>query len=307
MTHQNNPKYAFYYLLSLAGLIFMAISVGIIAFQIIDKTVYDALSPNNNYSDGPLKFAISALLIATPIFYLISGLIAKGLRKEEISKESSLRRWMIYIIIFAASLIILGVFIGTINSFLAGELTWHFILKALTILIIATAVFSFYFYDVRRQDLKKTKVVKIFFWASLAIVVAAFVSSWFFVESPQTTRAKRLDQLVISNISNLQSAVNMYYERYQKLPADLAELTSDKNIYIDTKSLIDSENNQPINYRKIDDTNFEICATFRLIGDNNASSYVYVAPVTNYPNFNNHQAGYQCFNNQATSLIKPVK
>lgn len=85
-TNKQNAKYTFYYLLSLVALVFMAQGVGAIVFSIIDKTVTDVLNNTAGNFDSQLKFAISALFIAAPIFYLITSLIYKGLRQGELDK-----------------------------------------------------------------------------------------------------------------------------------------------------------------------------------------------------------------------------
>jgi len=75
----NAAKIAFYYLLSLVALLFMSISVGIIVFQIINKNIFDALNRISDVSQEPLKFAISALIISTPLFYVTMRQIFKNL------------------------------------------------------------------------------------------------------------------------------------------------------------------------------------------------------------------------------------
>ncbi len=303
MTENNNAKYAFYYLLSLVSLIFVSISVGLVAFAIIDKTVADALMIGSYYNhDGQLKFAISALLIAAPIFYLVSRLIARGLKKEDLPITSGVRRWLTYFILFVSSMIILGVFIGVINNFLSGELTSRFILKAATIFIISSLVFSYYFYDIKRTDLVKSdKVVKIFFFASLALVLAAFIAAWFFVESPKEARDRRLDQIVINNMSSLESAVNSYYERNDTLPADLTVLENDLNIYLDKQALIDPETKEPIEYKIIDEDSFAFCATFRTSSQDFGA---YDRPM--YIGTKDHEAGYQCLETKLWNIRQKI-
>ena len=286
----NNAKYAFYYLLSLVALIFTALSVGMVAFGIVDKTVADALTSGNWVSDS-LKFAISALIIATPIFFLMQDLINKGLRSGELDKESGVRRWLTYFILLVSSVTILGVFIGVLNNFLAGEFTISFILKSISMLIISAAVFSFYFYDIKRTNVtEKSLVMKIFFIASLSIIVIAFIASWFFIESPVLTRAKRLDQNIVNNMTILENAVNSYNDKYKKLPDSLTEVQNNRDIYLDVHSLVDPETNAPIAYHKTSDTAFEFCATFRTDNKN-------VDPRLD-PSYSDptklHLAGYQC-------------
>lgn len=298
----HNAKYAFYYLLSLAALIFTALSVGMVVFGIIDKTVADALN-YNNYSgvDGQLKFAISALFIAAPVYYLISRLINRGLHKKELNLDSPLRRWLTYFIILVSSVTILGVFIGVINNFLSGELTVRFILKAVTMLIIAASVFSFYFYDIKRKEIKtKDLFMRLFTYISAALVLAAFVAAWFFVESPQVARAKRLDLIVVNNIYQLENAVNSYYSEYGNLPSSLDEIKN-SDIYFDPKSALDPETKQAIEYTTADNKRFAFCATFRAASDNAADSMSYG------PGNKEHGAGYVCLPGQLWSKTDATK
>ena len=139
----NNAKYVFYYLLSLVSLIFTALAVGMIAFGIIDKVVADALVSAAGVSDN-LKFAISALIIAAPLFFVTQWLIIRGLHHGELDKDSAVRRWLTYFILLVSSVTMLGVFIGVINNFLSGEFTAIFILKAVSMLVISGAIFSFF-------------------------------------------------------------------------------------------------------------------------------------------------------------------
>jgi len=298
----NNAKYAFYYLLSLVALIFTALSVGIVAFGITDQTVADAL--NNGSASDSLKFAISAILIAAPIFFVMQNLISRGLRRGELTKESGVRRWLTYFILLISAVIILGVFIGIINSFLAGELTLSFILKALAMVIISAAVFSFYFYDIKREDVtSKNKVMRIFFWASLVIIMAAFIASWFFVESPMVTRAKRLDQNLVNNLTSVENAVNAYNEKYKKLPDNISQIENNNDIYLDPHSLSDAETGAPIIYQKTSESTFQLCATFRT--DNKS-----VNPKNNNTYYSDpmklHLAGYQCLPGQVWPKAAPV-
>ena len=297
MSEKNNAKYAFYYLLSLISLIFLALSVGLIAFGIINQTIVDALSlySYQNY-DSQFKFAISAIIISAPIFYFMSYLIRQGLKKQELKIDSGIRRWLTYFILFVSAVIILGVFIGVINSFLAGELTARFILKALAMLVIAALVFSFYFYDIKTTEIiKKDKIVKLFAGLSLLLVVTAFIAVWFFIESPKVARDRRLDQILMQNIYQLESAVNSYYEQQEMLPASLSDLDN-IDIYYDKKALSDPETGRAIDYNLLSVDSFELCATFRV------ASYDQERERYNLKMGREYQAGYQCFTGNLWAL-----
>jgi hypothetical protein len=272
-----------------------------IAFGIINQTVADTLAINS-YIDfnSQFRFAISALFIATPIFFVISHFINRGLQTKELDQESGIRRWLTYFILLVSSITVLGIFISVINNFLNGELTLSFALKALTMLIISGAVFSFYLFDIRREDAtKKDKVVKIFFWASLILIVAAFVSAWFFMESPKEARNRRLDQIVINRIYNLESAANTYYDTKHVLPNTLEQIVSSPGYYSSTEQMIidpKTGKEKEIVYQKIDDTNFQFCTYFL------ATSYpsnTATRPTINYAaGSHDHEAGYQCFKSE---------
>jgi hypothetical protein len=276
MNNQHNAKYAFYYLLSLVALIFMALSVGMISFGIIDKTIPDILEYYSYSSvNSQLKFALSALFIAAPIFYLISLFISRGLRRGELEKDSAIRRWLTYFIILVSSLIILGSFIGLINSFLAGELTTRFIFKIITMLLISGLTFSFYLYDVKRERPNKPdKIVKIFTFVTLILVITVFVAAWFFVESPKEARARRLDGMVLNNFSSLNNVINNYYELKGELPENLTELENFDH-YFNPSDLVDPETKEPFVYKLLNEKEFELCAIFRTSNLNEQAELAY--------------------------------
>ncbi|HZJ41913.1 MAG TPA: DUF5671 domain-containing protein [Patescibacteria group bacterium] len=290
MVDKNNAKFAFYYLLSLTALIFMAISVGLIAFGIINQTIADPLL-NNYYNsiNNQFKFAISALIIATPLYYIVVSLIRKGIKRGELEIESAIRRWLTYFILFVSSLIILGFLISVINGFLAGELTLRFILKALTVFVISGLVFAYYFYDIKQDNpAQENKVNKVFLIASVLLVLTAFVSVWFFMESPKKARDRRLDEKILNDISNLESSINFYYSEKKFLPENMTDVA-------ENSQHLNYLNTQGIEYKKNGESSFEICATFK--GDslnNNGNSTPYNPYNIRSISAREYTAGYNC-------------
>ncbi len=294
--NQAGAKYAFYYLLSLVALIFIGISVGLIAFGIIDKSIADPLADMYYRNrDGGLRFAISALLIAGPIYYYSLFLINRGLNTNELKVDSQIRKWLTYFIILVSALIILGVFISIINNFLAGELNLKFFLKALSMLIISGLVFSYYFHDIKTEDRDLSKKMrKIFFLLSIILIGAAFISVWFFIESPKEARMRRLDQNLLTNINVLENAVNSFYVDKGILPEDINEIKN-TNYYFEQNSFIDPETGAPIEYKKTGDKSFELCATFRISSDpNDVNSRSVAKPIYGLSERNSYEAGYNC-------------
>ncbi len=293
MEQQQNQaaKFAFFYMLSLVALVFMALSAGMIIFQIINKNIADIINLyQGSYSPDALKFAISAIIISTPIFYITTRQIHKSLLTGALTKDSGIRRWLTYFILFVSSVVMIGWLIATINSFLGGDLTTKFILKSITAIGIAAAIFTFYLYDIKREEVtgKKDRTIQIYFYGSLIFVIAVFTASLFFVESPTETRNRKLDNAILDSFNNIDSAINEYYYTEKKLPDNLDMLKGDYP-YITDKVLTDPVTNQRYEYSIVNDNKYQLCADFRTSNiDNGDSMYNY------YGERWAHESGHQC-------------
>jgi len=293
MDSQNNAaKFAFFYMLSLVALVFMGLSAGMIIFQIINKYILDVLNQyQGRFSPEQLKFAISAIIISTPIYYITTKQIHKSLFSGLLSKDSGIRKWLTYFILLVTSVIMIGWLIAVVNNFLDGELTTKIVLKAITAIAISAVVFSFYLYDIKREEVleKKDKVVKIYFYASLVVVVAVFVASLFIVESPTETRNRKIDQNILENFSQIESAANEYYNENKKLPESLDKIREEYR-YVLEENVTDPITKEKYEYRIVDEKIFEICANFRTSNkdyeDNRYKNYLDEQWL--------HDSGYQC-------------
>lgn len=259
----NNAKFAFWYLLSLVALVFMAISTGLISFQIINQQLVDATTNYAGLSQEALKFAISALLIAAPVFYWLTVKIRQALKNGDLSAEAGIRRWLTYFILFVSAVVVIIWLIMTVNSFLNGELTGKFILKALTVLLIAGVIFGYYFYDIKQGEKADVTLMRIFAWGSLALVVAAFTAAFFFVESPKAARDRKHDQNIINDLSAIENAVNVYYDSQKMLPESLNDLQNAVlPYYLPDNALIDEAGGQAYEYGVLSVDRYQLCAEF---------------------------------------------
>ncbi len=263
--NHNSPKYAFLYMLSLAALMFTGFSVGMIAFQIINKYVPDAINQfRPSFDTGALRFALSALLVAAPVFFIVNYFINKGLYKGVLTKDSGVRKWLTYFILLVSSVVILGWFIGLINTFLGGELTLKFALKALISIILSALAFSFYLYDIRREGIagKKDGVVRIYFYIALIIVISALSSALVFGESPMEARNKKLDSAILNDFSSIKNAIDQYYNSNESLPKNLSVLEGEVE-FMTQDRLTDPETDSNYQYNILSESEYELCANFR--------------------------------------------
>lgn len=308
-TTNQAAKYAFFYMLSLVALIFMALSAGIIIFQVINKSIIDVLEQYaGRFSPDQLKFAISALVIATPLYFITMRQIQKNLLTGALAKDAGVRKWLTYFILFVAAVVMLGWLIATINSFLDGELTTKFILKSITAIGIAASIFTFYLYDIRREEVKgkKDKTISLYFYGSLAVVIAVFIASLFFVESPTETRNRKFDNTILDKFSQIDSAINNYYFDNKILPESLNIIQEEFN-YITTDDLVDPATREQFKYQVLEEKKYELCATFRA-----SNIAVEIIQDEFYKERWPHEAGEQCISQRITDienkegLIRPM-
>lgn len=302
MEHKNSAKFAFFYMLSLVALVFMSVSTGMIIFQIINKHIADFIDQYGiRYSPEQLKFAISALVISAPIYYLTTRQIFKNLFSGELDKDSGIRKWLTYLILLIASVVMIGWMIAVINSFLGGEFTLKFILKTATALGISAIIFTFYLHDIKREEVagKKDKTIKLYLYGSLALITIAFIASLFTVESPTQARNKKLDEAIINDFNKINSAIDVYYQDNKKIPDDLNALKENSNFLTDD-DLKNPTSEEAYEYKTINEKKYELCATFRTSNkDEQEDDYRYGPS-----GFYLHDVGYQCLKNTINRLTK---
>lgn len=266
MTKNNSPKFAFWYLLSLVALVFVAFSVGASIFQLINKYIPDIAEQNYQFrvSMELLKFAISALIVATPLYFWMQSLIFKNLKSGELDKEVGVRKWLTYFILLVAAVVVLGYLIATINSLLDGEITTKFILKTLTVISIAAIIFSFYFYDIKREDVTKgaDKTIKVYLFGSLVLILASLVFAFTIIESPKVARNRKIDQQLVNNFYNINGAVNNYYLANKKLPTNLEMLLAIDDNALLGDNLVNPNTKKNIEYKVVSDNQYDLCTDF---------------------------------------------
>jgi hypothetical protein len=268
-TKRNLPRDVFLHLLAIVTLYWSAVSFVTLMWQYINYFFPDVL--NYVYTAGfneAIRFAVSSLIIVFPLFILVSWYLNRIYKKEYAVRESKIRKWLIYLTLFITALVIIGDLVTVINTFLGGEITSRFFLKALSILVVAAVVFWYYLDDVRRDA--PTKLAKPFAWATGVIVLASVVGAFFIVGSPATARLMQYDQQKIQDLQEIQSRIVYYWQSKETLPASLSDLADPIAGFVVP---IDPQTNENYEYKILDANNlsFELCATFNKAGQDQYS------------------------------------
>ena len=142
----------FLYLVMFSMLYLSAYNLGSLLVQFVNLAFPDPAFPQGRQiSSAGIRFSISALVVAFPVFLVISSVIAKQIHEEPAQRLSAVRKWLTHLTLAIASCIIVGDLIYLINNLLSGGLTMRFILKVLIVGIISCATFYYYFSETRRD------------------------------------------------------------------------------------------------------------------------------------------------------------
>lgn len=290
----NAAKFAFLYLLSLVSLVFVSTSVGMVIFQIINKFITDPIH-TEAFEQGALKYAVAALIIASPIYFLTVRHINQSLVSGKLEMQAAIRRWLTYLILLIVSVVMIGWLIGTLTSYMNGDLTAKFGLKALASLLIAGVIGGYYWYDIRREKVESDDKTAMWYgYSSSALVVVALVLAIIYAGSPGEARDRRTDELLLGRFDVIDSAINSYYMENGKMPSDLDTLVKEKRI-TDEKQLTDPVSGEKIVYKPGKDKLYELCATFRR-GNKEEDLNRYYS--SRWP----HDAGNQCLTQRLSAL-----
>lgn len=293
---------AFFNLTYLVTLGWTAISFGGVIFQIINK--YFGIGTYtygyDSYYTSTLRFHLASLIIVMPIFLIITGILHKQYRENKLNFQSGIHRWLTYLMLFIAFCNIVGGLVAIVNGFLKGEFFSSFILKAITVMVIALGVFGYNFYDMKRKSFDSRSQISLISLVLVIILsVAAIVGAFVIMGSPLTARLYEFDNTRVNNLSNIRTQIQYYYTINKKLPIDLNEPQF--------QQFKDPELNNVYEYRTLGVKQFELCATFSLdanIAKDSRDSYV--GPEAWYY----HKAGRQCYTleaqDQRQDMVKPL-
>ena len=309
---RNLPRDVFLHIFAVVTMYWSAISFITLCWQYVNYFFPDVLNYNYGYMGfaGPIRFAVSSLVIVFPLFILVSWFLNKIYDKEAQVRESKIRKWLIYLTLFITSLVIIGDLVFVINTFLGGEIKVRFILKALSVLVVAGVIFGYYLDDVRRNI--PSKLAKYFAFATSVIILILVVGAFFMVGSPAKARLIQFDQQRVGDLQNIQSQVVNFWQRKGQLPQSLTDLNDSISGYIVPND--PQTTSQPYEYNIKDSATltFELCANFNL--DNNTQSgagknvrqmMAVPYPYDGYSQNWNHSAGRVCFERTIDKQLYP--
>ena len=151
-----SAREAFAYLVLFSTLYFFAWNLGSLLFQLIQYALPDPADPDWQLMrlSGGIRWAISALVIAFPVFVFAAHRVSRDVDKHPIKRLSPVRRWLTYLTLFVAATVLIGDLTALVYNLLSGDLSLRFLLKVLVVGVIAGTVFGYYLWDLRQEEVE---------------------------------------------------------------------------------------------------------------------------------------------------------
>ncbi|WP_072389896.1 DUF5671 domain-containing protein [Hyphomicrobium sp. CS1BSMeth3] len=137
---------AFVYLLLFTALGISAWQLIWLIFSILNLVLPDPVDYAyvERQSADQIRWGIASLVVSVPAFVAMTLYTDRKIAQDAGHQRSLVRNWLTYLALFVSALSFLGVAVYVIYSFLKGEITLRFILKAATVALVSAGIFVFY-------------------------------------------------------------------------------------------------------------------------------------------------------------------
>ncbi|MCE9644246.1 DUF5671 domain-containing protein [Candidatus Parcubacteria bacterium] len=259
-------------------------------FRVIDAAYPPILVAYQYYTYPSISFPVASVIVLFPLFVLLSVLIQRTYTADSAKKQLDVRRWLVYLTLFLAGAIAAGDLITIIYYFLDGrDLTTAFLLKALSVFVVAGTVFGYYYRELHDKIGSTERNV----WRVLValFILGSVLAGFMVIGTPATQRSYRYDEQRLSDLQQIQGQIVSYWQAKEALPLDLAQM-NDPLAYYNIPN--DPKTGTPYEYKVTGTRAFELCANFELAPRGVNPSYA--KPIMSGANDNwEYTQGRYCF------------
>lgn len=269
---ENKKLSPLFFFLSISVLVTLITSVSAflnLTFATLDHVFPDVLTATYQYGYASYSFegmrsALALLIIVFPVFLFLSRVWIRVQKQGMSHWDEVVRRWVLYLILFLAGIIVIVDLVTLVRYFVSGEITTRFVLKVGLVLIVAGMAGWYYLGQLRRSTETKWNI-----WLAIkssVLVLAAIVWSFCVMGSPLSQRDLRLDQRRIEDLQSIQWQVINYWQQREKIPESLEQLSDPISNYMVPRDPEFQKGNtyeyRPLGDRTAKSVKFELCATF---------------------------------------------
>lgn len=249
-----------------------------------------------------IRLGIAMLIVFFPTYVVLTRTVNQ-IRRKETGTYLVLTKWLVYLSLLIGGGILLGDLVAVIMTYLNGEITLRFILKAFTLLIVIGAAFYYYIQDARGYWNTHEKHSQMYAGGAGAIVIAVLVLGFLNSDTPKEVREMRLDQQQVDNLSEIQWRIDDHFQVNKALPENI------ESLYVGIEAPIAPEGREAYVYKTLDEDTYELCATFAYPSQRTDSDIAYPAMseiegIKNRANNWDHGVGETCFERTVVDYSK---
>ncbi|HEY4489061.1 MAG TPA: DUF5671 domain-containing protein [Candidatus Paceibacterota bacterium] len=259
ITTKTTPRDFFLWAGAVVALYGSVIAFIALLFEYINRAFPDPLAGYADIYGGSVRFSMATLIVLVPTMLALLRIIRKTIEDEPVKAHIWIRKWALVLTIFVAGSAIIIELVNIINTFLGGELTTRFILKAGVILLVAFGFAYHFIRDLRGYWIDHPKQANVVGIATAILAVAVVIAGFFIIGTPNEMRMLRSDNARVGDLQSIQYQVVDYWQQKEKLPESLDVL---QNPLTGFELPTDPETGTPYRYEVTDDLSFKLCATF---------------------------------------------
>jgi hypothetical protein len=247
-----SAREAFMYLLQFATLGIWSVALVWLAYIVIERAFPNPTDfvPGTSLIQD-LAGQLASIIIAFPIFILVSNAIVRDVRKRPEALDSGVRKWLTYLALVVAAIAMVTDAIFFLQSFLTGDLTIRFVLQTLVLLVVAGGIFWYYLGTVRTTGSTRANDA-VFGWLATAATALAIILGFIHIGSPQYEQQLSYDRQRVNDLSQIADGLKTFKDSLPK------ELPTSKQFELKK----DPESNRPYEYNPLHGTLYQLCAVF---------------------------------------------
>jgi hypothetical protein len=139
-----NARDAFLYLLNFITLGFWSVALWQIWDDLVKRWFPDPLSAEGPSLRDDIAWQVALIIVTFPIFGFVHWLIQRELARRPELYYSPIRRWLTYVALVLAAVTIVVDAALTIEAWITGHLTAHFLLDTLGLFVLGGGIFGYY-------------------------------------------------------------------------------------------------------------------------------------------------------------------
>lgn len=294
-THiKSTPKDVFLHLFNIVTFYLSVIGFITLFVNYINALFPDPLNYYFSAISGGVRWASSVLFVAVPAYLISSWMLGKDIKKEPEKRDLKLRKWLIYFTLFISAITVIVDLMVFVYFFLDGEISARFFLKVLVVLLVAGAVFGYYFWELKRKG-EKTNIPMILAIVVSIVVLGSIIAGFFIIGTPSDQRNRRFDEQRVQELQTIQSQITYFWIQKNKLPEKLEDLNDDISGFVAPK---DPGTKLSYEYKVLEPLKFELCATFAKPTQFKGvltSGERYAEPKGSYQENWDHEEGRTCY------------